>query len=188
MSDSIGYYDYSYDIHSNWDYKKKRNFKKKPLPLANFNTILLIILISIPFYILSHFCISNFYINNSTDSSTNNLCFNFLIYILSFKNFYLSIFLYFFIISYIIYILYYFNIFQYFFHSFPYYYDIVQYCSILSLYNIKDTYYNLTILYKNKEYYKIYIFFNRIIILIIMLISFLSLIIYFLYFIYQSYN
>lgn len=194
----LGYQDTSYDTFSNWDYRKKRKFKKKPLQFSTFNPLFLLIIIKILIYIPFNFCISNFDIpiilekKNFTSEEDNyndrNFCQNFFVYILSFKNLYVSFFTYFIIFIIIIYILYILNIFTYIFHSFikPYFSYFMD-CSYQSIGDLKYTYYNLKKIIKKRDYPKLYSFLSRLLILILLFLIFSAIIIYIIFTIYIYY-
>ena len=194
----FGYQDTSYDTDSNWDYKKKRKFKKKSLQFSSFNSLFLLIIIKILIYIPFNFCVSNFDIpvilekKNSTSDADNynerNFCQNAIVYAASFKNLYLSIFIYFIIFISIIYILYILNVFTLIFNSFikPYFSYFID-CSYQSIYDLKYTYYNLKKIIKKRDYSKLYTFFTRLLILIILFLFFIAMILYISFTIYIFY-
>lgn len=178
-STNIGYDDTSYDTINNWDYKKKRTFKKKKLQAKNFNTLLIITLIFISIYIPLNYCIFNFNIPfniDSPDESTNrNFCQNSILYILNFKNIYVSSIFYISIFIAFIYTLYISPVF-----SLVNKYIIKPYlqyfigCSYEYLTNLKDTVLHIDVLIKEKQYAKLYDLFCKFMILFIALLVFIA--------------
>ena len=198
-NNKIGYNDESYDLSSNWDYKKKRIYVMKPLQVNNLNILLLITSILIIFYIPINFCIFNFNIpiimkekyniENSDDSDNRNFCQNSILYILNFKNIYISSIFYIIIFFLIIYILYISHFFTYI-----YYYIIKPYlslfigCSYESIYDFRNTSKNINILIKEKQYKKLYDFFSTIMILLIILLIIIAVTLYFYIMLYNYIN
>ena len=181
MSNYIGYNDTSYDIISNSNYKKKRIFKKKKLLINNFNILLFITLILIIFYIPFNFCFFNFHIysdntDNNTDNTDNrNFCQNSILYILNFKNIYISSIFYISIISITLYFIYtspFFTIlYKYYIKSYLSYFIG---CSYEYMYDIKNTIIHFDVLIKELQYAKIYDLFCKFMILLIIFLFFIA--------------
>ena len=179
----IGYDDSSYDINDNWDYKKKRIFKKKKLQVRNFNVLIIITLILSSIYIPLNYCMFNFNIPFSTDgedkSANRNFCQNSILYILNFKNIYISSIFYistFLSFVYVIYIspistLIHRHIIQ------PYLYYSIG-CTYEYINNLVETIKHIDILIKEKQYAKLYDLFCKFMILIIILLVLIAILIF----------
>ena len=179
ISTNFGYDDTSYDIIDNLDYQKKRTFKKKNLQIKNFNILLIFSLILIIIYIPINYCIFNFNIPfnvNGEDLYTNrNFCQNSILYILTFKNIYVSFIFYISIFLAFLYILYISPIFS-LIHKYiikPYFIHFIG-CSYEYITNLKDTIIHIDILIKEKQYSKLYDLFCKFMILFIVLLVFIA--------------
>ncbi len=178
-STNIGYDDTSYDTIDNWDYKKKRTFKKKKLQAKNFNVLFTISLILISIYIPLNYCIFNFNIpfniDGKDESANRNFCQNSILYILNFKNIYVSSIFYISTFIAFIYILYISPVF-----SLINKYIIKPYlsyfigCSYEYLTNLRDTVMHIDVLIKEKQYAKLYDLFCKFMILLIALLFFIA--------------
>lgn len=193
---SVGYDDTSYESISNWDYKKKRPFKKKKLLVKNLNILLFSILICISIYIPLNYCIFNFGIPNKIEeqyntanfdiSDTRNICQNSAIYILNFKNIYISSIFYFIIFFAILYLLYILSFFTYLFKSIikPNISYIIG-CSYESIFDIKHSILNIRTIIKKRQYNKLLEIFKIIMILLIILLVLIAFTIFISVFLYN---
>ena len=180
---NIGYNDTSYDLNDNWDYKKKRIFKKKKLQVKNFNILIIITLILSSIYIPLNYCISNFNIPFSTDrkdeNANRNFCQNSILYILNFKNIYISSIFYistFLSFVYVIYI----SPISSIIHKYiirPYLYYSIG-CTYEYVDNLVETIKHIDILIKQKQYAKLYDLFCKFMILIIILLVLIAMLIF----------
>ena len=198
MSNNIGYNDTSYDIIDNWDYKKKRPFIKKNLKVTNFNIILFIILIFCIIYILLNYCIFNFNISfnikqeyntqgaKQSELDNRNFCQNSILYILNFKNIYLSSIFYIFIFFIIIYIIYISNIIiiLYTYIIKPYLKPFIG-CSYDYMNNLKNSIIYFNHLIETRQYDIIYSLFCKFMILLISLLIFIALLSFIIFRIYK---
>ena len=191
MSNNIGYNDTSYDTIYNWNYKKKRPFIKNNLKIANFNIILFITLICIIIYIFLNYCIFNFNISfnikeqynsdgaKQSELDSRNFCQNSLLYILNFKNIYLSSIFYILIFFIIIYLIYISNIiiFLYTYLIKPYLKPFIG-CSYDYMNNLKNSIIYFNHLIETRQYNIIYDLFCKFMIFLISLLIFIALLSY----------
>ena len=180
---NIGYNDTSYDLNDNWNYKKKRIFKKKKLQVKNLNILIIITLILSSIYIPLNYCIFNFNIPFSTDgedeNANRNFCQNSILYILNFKNIYISSIFYISTFVSFVYVLYISPI-----STLIYKHIIVPYiyysigCTYEYIDNLVEAIKHINILIKEKQYAKLYDLFCKFMILLIILLVLIAILIF----------
>jgi len=180
---NIGYDDTSYDLNDNWNYKKKRIFKKKKLQVKNLNILIIITLILSSIYIPLNYCIFNFNIpfstNGEDENANRNFCQNSILYILNFKNIYISSIFYISTFVSFVYVLYispistliHRHIIQ------PYLYYSIG-CTYEYIDNLVETIKHIDILIKEKQYAKLYDLFCKFMILLIILLVLIAILLF----------